>query len=206
MKGKKLRIGIVAALLVAMFAMATIPTEAATDLKITDYNLNELQYHAQWASYGSGWLMKWPSTLDAKYQYSRWVGNIHATQVNDNYNGYPGECVSLVKALAKNNVATANWIKGNNVIWAYAVGSPIAPGTAIATFNSNNKYEPGHAAFFRSYTYDIWTGQVNGFWVWDQNYLPSKGKVVAWHWIKMTSTTNPLDVGNANNYFVVRVP
>lgn len=205
MKGRGIRIWAVIGLLVAaMFAMA-MPAEAATDLKITDYNLNILQNHAIWVLYGNGYLMQWPSLLDANYQYLRMVGSIKATQVNDMDNLYPGECVSLVKSLSKSRVITSNWIKGDNVIVSGIFGVPIAPGTAIATFNSNNKYEPGHAAIFRSYTYDRWTGRINGFWVWDQNYLPNKGKVVAWHWIPVKSTTNPIDPNSANNYWVIRV-
>lgn len=207
-KGIKSLAAVILLIMATMFAMAT-PTEAAQDLRITDYNLDVLKYRATWTPYDYGELMLWPSLMDATYQYKKMVGSISAVTVNDNYNtnGLLGECVSLVKALSKNNVVTSDWQKGDNVLFSVWQGSPARPGEVIATFNSNGKYEPGHAAIFRSYVFDS-SGKITGILVWDQNYLPSppNGGVVARHIIRSKGTTYPTDSTNADNYYTVRVP
>jgi len=148
--------------------------------------------------------MRWqlgPINLDATCQKLKWVGNIPAVSVDDNQcNGcYYGECVSLAKALSKSNVVTGDWERGSKVMSSY-----VQPGTVIATFNSQSEYQAGHTAIFRGYTYS--GVQKTGILVWDQNYLPDKGKVVARHSIRSKGITYPTHPSNANNYYVVRVP
>ncbi len=197
MNRRMLSTGIAAILLIAMFVIVTAPVEA-TELRITDNNLNVLQKQAKWTTYSNGELMLWPSLLDAKYQNKRMVGTISATQVNDSNNKYPGECVSLAKALSKNDVATGSWTKGVTLF----TSNLVAPGTVIATFGGTNGGYYGHTAIFTGeYTYS--NGKRDGIIVWDQNYLPSLGKVVAKHAIKTSGTTL---VTNANKYYTVIVP
>lgn len=209
MNGSKIRIGVIAILLVAMFAI--VPSaQAAQDLRITDYNLNSLQNWGTWMSYGSGELLVWegyPGILDVNYQKLKMVGTIRATTVADNKGRLYGECVSLVKALSKSNVVTDNWQKGDNVLFSVWQGSPARPGEVIATFDSNGKYKPGHAAIFRSYIFGS-SGKITGIKVWDQNYLPPppNGGVVARHDIRSKGTTYSTDPTNADNYYTVRVP
>ena len=187
---------ILAVLLLTVAMLATVTTaEAAQDLKITDHNLYALKYWGSWTSYGSGELLRWegyPATLDANYQKQRMVGSIRATTVADNNGWYWGQCVSLVKALSKNNVATSNWQRGDKVMTSYNV----MPGTVIATFNSNGNYY-GHVAIFRGYIYN--NGRV-GIMVYDQNYVSPY--VVGKHDLMAYGT----GVSDADNYYVVRVP
>jgi len=197
MSGNKIRILAVLLLVVAGFAM--VPSASASkELRITDYNLDVLRNKATWTSYSNGQLMLWPSLLDAKYQNKRMVGTISATQVNDSNNKYPGECVSLVKVLSKSGVATGSWTKGTPM-FTYNL---IAPGTAIATFGGSGGGYYGHVAIFTG-EYTATNGKRDGFMVWDQNYLPPLGGVVAKHAIKTSGTTF---VTNANNYYTVVVP
>ncbi|MFA6097664.1 MAG: BPSL0067 family protein [Candidatus Paceibacterota bacterium] len=195
MKKRMLSVGIVAILL---FAMAMVPAGAASDLKITDYNLNSLQNWGTWTQYKyTGWaLLRWeygPSILDATYQKKRMVGDVPAITVADMKGGYWGECVSLVKALSKSTVATDGWAKGDNVV---LTGS-VKPGTAIATFNSAGVYS-GHVAIFRDYVRDS-GGKIKEVLVWDQNYVSPY--VVGRHNFKIAGS----GVNNASSYYVVRV-
>jgi len=192
-------------LLLAMFAMVTT-AEAERDLKITDYNLNALKYRFSWAPYGNGELMIWqpgPTNLDANYQKPRMVGNIRATTVADNNGWLWGQCVSFVKSLSKNNVATSNWIRGRQVI----NNGDLSQGTVIATFKSNGKYdswgETTHVAIFDRWHWVYLGGgrwKIDGFYVWDQNYVSSY--VVGRHLLKQSGLGN----NNADNYYVVRIP
>lgn len=198
----RFRMGIIAILLIAMFAMV-MPAEASQELRITDYNLDVLKNKAKWTAYSNGELMLWPSLFDAKYQYKKMIGNIGAVTVNDNYNSTRllGECVSLVKALSKNNVQTKDWKKGTP-LFTYNL---IAPGTAIATFGGSGGEYYGHTAIFTGeYTYS--NGKRDGFVVWDQNYLPKLGGAVAKHVIRRKGVTSPGDATNADNYYAVIVP
>ena len=69
---------------------------------------------------------------------------------------YTGQCVSYVKRACPSLRATASWRKGNAVKGL----STLARGTAIATFDSNNRYL-GHAAIYVSQN-------TAGLQVWDQ--------------------------------------
>ncbi len=203
MSGNKIKIlAVLGLLIVAIFAM--VPNASATkELRITDYNLEVLRNKAAWTPYSYGQLMLWPNSLDAKYQYKKMVGSISAVTVNDNYNsnGLLGECVSLAKALSKNNVQTKYW-KSGVTLFTYNL---IAPGTVIATFGGSGGGYYGHTAIFTGeYTYS--NGKRDGIMVWDQNYLPNKFGVIARHSIKAKGTTYPTDVNNANNYYTVVVP
>lgn len=128
------------------------------------------------------------------------VGTIRAVSVDDNQCTvkFYGECVSFAKALSKSNVVTGDWKPGVS-LFTYNL---IAPGTVIATFGGSGGGYYGHTAIFTGeYTYS--NGKRDGIMVWDQNYLPNKGKVVARHAIKTSGTTL---VTNANNYYTVVVP
>ena len=192
-------------LTVAIFATATT-AEAATDLRVTDHNLYALKYWGSWTSYGSGELLRWegyPAALDVNYQKQRMVGNIRATTVADNNGWYWGQCVSLVKALSKNNVATGSWIRGRQVM----NNGDLTQGTVIATFRSDGSYDSWggstHVAIFDRWHWVYlgggrWT--IDGFYVWDQNYVSSY--VVGKHLLKQSGYGN----GDADRYYVVRVP
>lgn len=188
----KINIAATILLFAAIFVVAT-PAEAVQDLSITSYNLDILQSHATWTSYGSGKLMTWPSSLDATNQRSITIGSITGTEVADNNGYYWGECVSLAKSLSKNNLGTNSWIKGNNVISSYSV----TPGTIVATFGADGHYS-GHVAIFASYL--IVQGQPIGINIWDQNYIATHA--VGKHTLMNTGS----GVGDADNYYVVRVP
>lgn len=68
-----------------------------------------------------------------------------------------GQCVSYVKTVCPALPRTADWKKGAKV----RDNKDILPGTVIATFNAQDKYE-GHAAIYESQTsagvlvYDQW--------------------------------------------------
>ena len=198
-------LAVVGLLIMAMFVTVTT-AEAATDLKVTDYNLNALKYYGSWTSYGSGELLRWegyPAALDASYQRQRMVVSIRATTVADNNGWYWGQCVSLVKALSKNNVATGNWIRGRQVM----NNGDLSQGTVIATFRSDGSYDSWggstHVAIFDRWHW-VYLGNyqwgIDGFYVWDQNYVSSY--VVGKHLLKQSGSGN----GDADNYYVVRVP
>ncbi len=200
MSKKGIRTIAVTVLLIAALCAATMPAQAAQDLKITDRNLQALQYWGSWIPYSYGELLEWeygPAILDARYQRLRWVGNIPATTVADCNGWLEGECVSLAKALSKSTVTTGYWSRGDKVMT-----SNVAPGTVIAKFNADGTYDSwggtGHTAIFRSHTYS--GGQRTGILVWDQNYVSPY--VVGRHSLGTSGT----GVNNANNYYVVRVP
>lgn len=113
----------------------------------------------------------------------------NATEVADNFGGFDGECVSLVKAATKNNATTSTWRRGAGVF------SGLASGTAIATF-PGGRYS-GHTAIFLSYVRS--GGSVVGIRVADQNWL---AREVKRHVIRRGGS----GVSNANNYFAVIVP
>jgi len=203
MSGNK--IGILAVLLLIVAGLAMMPSASALqDLRITSYNLNSLQNWGTWMPYSYGELLIWegyPSILDVNCQKLKMVGTIRTVSVDDNQCSvrYYGQCVSFAKALSKSNVATGDWDRGNKVM-----SSNIQSGTVIATFNSAGDYTPGHTATFRDYIYA--NGIKTGIRVWDQNYLPNLGGVVARHNIMSKVTVSLTNPNNANNYYVVRVP
>jgi hypothetical protein len=212
----KIRNGVLAAglIIVVMFAMAT-PAGAVKDLVITNYNKGYLA-DTYWTPYYNGWLpnaelLGWASSqyyLDATYKSMRWVGSIQSTMVSDNTNQFPGQCVSLAKALSKSNVPTIaqypgdtnHWTKGRQVM-----GSNVVRGTVIAKFNADGTYDSwgstGHAAIFDVYaTMQGSNIRKDGFRVWDQNFVSPS--VVGRHILWAESS----GVYNANNYYVVQVP
>lgn len=131
--------------------------------------------------------------LDANYKYPIWVGSIQGTQVNDNYNGFPGECVSLGKALS--HIQTAGYTRGRRVM-----DGGITKGTVIATFSDPNTFS-GHLAIFEMYaTLQGPNVRKDGFRVWDQNFVSSHavGRHELW--------PEGSGVYNANNYYVVQIP
>ncbi len=126
---------------------------------------------------------------DAHFAFKREVGS-NDTEVADNHDGYWGECVSLVKAAAKNDTVTSAWRPGANVF------AGLASGTAIATFPGGH-YD-GHTAILLSYVKDA-GGHVIAIRVGDQNWL---GRTVKRHIIRKGGS----GVSNANNYAAVLVP
>ncbi|MBU4368877.1 BPSL0067 family protein [Patescibacteria group bacterium] len=180
----------------AMFAMAA-PAQALQDLTITDNNLKGLMWWTTWTPYGSdgGDLAVWPGSFET-YGASKtllYIGSIRAIKIGD------GECVAFAKAMSNtNNIASSNWRRGINVM---STTTYIPRGTLVATFFGSNGGYSGHVAIFGGYIYDL-SGNRNGIFVWDQNYLPNHGNVVARHFIRTSGT----GVNNANNYYVVQVP
>jgi len=125
---------------------------------------------------------------NAHFSHKRETGS-NATEVADNFGGFWGECVSLVKAATKNNAVTSSWRRGANVF------DGLAAGTAIATF-PGGRYS-GHTAILLSYVKS--GGKVVGMRVADQNWL---AREVKRHVIRKGGS----GVANANNYFAVLVP
>jgi hypothetical protein len=173
-----------------------------TTLTITQTNKDKLS-NACWIKQDSNnWLLQWTgcngrsggTDLDALHKTWTNVGGVTGTVLNDNFNtaGLLGECVSMVKALSKNNTTTPNWKPGVNVV----SDNNVIAGTAIATF-VNGSYQ-GHAGFFAGYMRDSY-GAVLGIWLWDQNF---GAKAVKEHRIYRTGQ----GTSDADNYYVVLVP
>ncbi len=112
-----------------------------------------------------------------------------------------GECVAFANALSnRNNIPATDWRRGINVMSATTY---IPAGTIIAKFQTDGTYDTfggtGHVAVFAGYQYDVFLRRV-GIFVWDQNYLPSHGKVVARHLIGISGA----GVTNANSYYIAQ--
>lgn len=186
---------------------------SATDLKITDNNLNTLDsftYSGAWYNvgmntyvlnwYGGGEYFEEPCKDPALY-----CGIVTATIMADYVGNYWGQCVSMVKNLAHNTVACDDWYRGAKVI-----NGGISPGTPIARFkwdSTEQKYKyfsdyTCHAAIFWEYTYDQY-GNINGTMVWDQNWDDNELEqgIVMMHKI---SKTDEGDINNANAYYVIQ--
>lgn len=188
---------VIGLLMVAMFAaMTTNASAAKQDLHITDNNLKALMWWTVWTPYESNGadLATWPAAFNT-YGGSKtlvYYNSIPAIKVRN------GECVAFVNALAnRNGISSDDWDRGINVMSA---STDITRGTIIATFSDLTTYY-GHVAIFGGYLYDS-TGRRNGLFVWDQNYVPSYGGVVARHFIKTSNTK----VMNAASYYVVQGP
>ncbi len=195
----------VAGLLLMAIAMAT-PAGAMQDLKITELNRYYLA-NTYWTPYYNGWLsnaelLGWTAgqRLYVNYKYPIQVGSITATQVNDNYNGFPGECVSFGKALS--HIQTAGYRKGKRVM-----DGGIAQGTVIGVFKSDGTYDgsgaTGHIAIFDAYVSQIGLPigpKPPGFRVWDENYVSPHA--TGRHFLY----TNGNGVSDADNYYVVQIP
>lgn len=200
MKGRIKNLAVVGLLMATMFVMAT-PVQALQDLRITDYNnfiLWSFTYgnyqSGAWYPYGSGYLLNynWGGAQLDTYGGSKtpvYIGSWKAIKVRD------GECVTFVNALANRNYKSSDdWERGRRVM-----DGGVIRGTLVATFTDPYTYN-GHVAVFDSYYYV--NGVLSGINVWDQNYLPDHGGVVARHYIRTLST----GVNNANNYYVVQGP
>lgn len=188
-------LAVIGLLVVAMFAMVQ-SVSALEDLHITDGNLKALMWWTTWAPYDTNGadLAVWPAVFNTHGGSTTLVkyGSISAIKVRD------GECVLFVNALANRNYRVASeWRRGTHVLSATTF---IPPGTFIATFSSPTVYS-GHVAIFGGYLYDA-TGKRNGIFVFDQNYVPDHGGVVARHFIRSSNTK----VMNAASYYVVRGP
>lgn len=194
------------------------------NLTITDYNLNYLESSAKWESYppkeGMDFMVWPPTGLDAPYMKKISINGV-TTKKNqiygvstDDYEGttiYWGECVSFVKALSHSKVATKDWVKGKQVIDT----TNLAPGTVIATFDSQDKYGSvvgKHAAIFRGYVRNS-KGELTGIQVWDQNFVQKK--TVGRHTLPIYKIANVNDQtsklpikgeNGAYDYYVVQVP
>jgi len=136
---------------------------------------------------GGKLLWSYGQSLDATYK--RFSGVY--TQLDDNFgtSNLWGQCVSAVKALAKSNVPTSQWKKGDQV-----VNGGVSSGTVCATFSgSGGTFISGsdHVVIFKAPI-------SNGIEVWDQNWYPL---VVGKHTISRSGS----GVVNANNYYTVLV-
>lgn len=193
---RKISLAVSILLIVAMFAMIT-PVEAVvvSDLRITDDNnfwLWAFTYGnyrtGAWYPYNYGYLLDYDHGVSLNtYGGSKtlvYIGSIPAIKIRD------GECVTFANAMANRNGKSAvDWRRGARVM-----DGGISRGTLVATFRADGTYDTfggtGHVAIF-----DTYQGS-SGFSVWDQNYLPDHGGVVARH----TFTTS------AGNYYVVQGP
>jgi hypothetical protein len=106
------------------------------------------------------------------------------------------KCVSLVKAVTKNNTATSGWTRGVNVV----ASKTVATGTAIATFMGPGNTYAGHTGIFVGYAKDA-AGNITGFNVYDQNW---SAKAVTTHRIATSGAAG--SVNDADSYYVVQVP
>lgn len=190
-----------------------VPSASALqDLKITNDNLATLQSltgnSGAWYSYGVGFE---PQLL--KYNYGNnlntydgsktavYVGTMKAIKIRD------GQCVLFANAMAnRNGIIASNWKRGRSVIWS---GESMPQGTFIATFKADGTYDylgtngKNHVAIFDRW-HMVYLGnyrwQIDGFYVWDQNYVSPL--LVGRHLIKQTGSST----GDADNYYVVQVP
>ena len=202
-KGNKTRMLAILLLMVAMLATVTT-AEAATDLKVTDYNLTMLQVltnsETAWYLYGTGLepqLLKYDyGTLLNTYGKSKtaiYVGSRKAIRIGN------GQCVDFAKAMSNTgDIASSSWTRGNRV---FDDGS-ITQGTVIATFSSPTVYS-GHVAVFDRWHW-VYLGNyqwgIDGFYVWDDNYVVDY--LAGRHLLKQSGS----GVGDADNYYVVKVP
>lgn len=201
-------------LIMAMFAMAAVPAGAVVknDLRITSENLaalNSLTYTYPrsdfWYSYSSGLeslLLKYDqATVLNIYDGTKtavYIGTKKAIKIRN------GECVAFANDMAnRNSKSSTDWERGRQVMDIGNYGDMV-PGTLIATFSSPTVYS-GHVAIFDSWHWVYESGfnwKIDGFYVWDQNYIPDHGGVVARHFLSKSSS----GLGNANNYYVVKGP
>ena len=182
---------------------ANTSTSSLIDLQITPRNLEILQgfdnttkaYESDgsyrrllWTNYGQTLVVRNSDTNLLPAQLTGKPGVY--TRTKDCGGNFPGECVSLAKALSDSSVNTDNWTKGRSVIQ-----SSIAPGTVIATFSGDKPaYKSGedHTAILKG-------PSDNGFEVWDQNWM-FEG-VVGTH----TISAGGSGVTDADKYYVVQV-
>ena len=199
---------VVATLLIAALCVMAVPATAEHDLKVTDYNRNKLHMFTyigtSYYSYGTGiepQLLRYPYgtylNTHGKSKNLVWTGSRVTIRIGN------GQCVDFVKAVSNTaNIASGDWIRGNHVLSS----GGIAQGTVIATFKSNGRYDSwggtGHVAVFDRWhwTYSGGRWNIDGFYVWDANYVRSL--LTGRHLLKQRSS----GVNNANNYYVVRVP
>lgn len=190
-------------ILTMIYAAAIPATATDTIYRANQENLNFLTSNAAWAPYGtmyseSTYLLQQGVPWRAlPVTNMRWVtvGNIRTCTVGDNAGKSYGQCVDFAKAVAKYDVVTSGWKQGNKV-----VSGGLSPGTIVATFPGGKYY--GHVAVFAGYSYDSKTKVINGFWVWDQNYIPPYGGVVGKHVLKINNKGGTSD---ANAYYAVIV-
>ncbi|MDD3191091.1 MAG: BPSL0067 family protein [Candidatus Pacebacteria bacterium] len=190
MNSKKTARACILLLVFCILCATTSSAQAAREFWITDNNYDVLDNSAAWTSYSYGYLLLWPNSLSVSSQTVYSVGSISATKVCD------GECVSFVKHVSGVFVSTSNWEKGSS-LFTYNL---IRPGTAIATFWGTGNSYGGHTAIFVDYYYE--NGERTGIIVWDQNFLPDHGKVVAKHIIRRSGS----GLSDADNYYTVLIP
>lgn len=202
-RGNGIKVLAIAGLLIVAMFTAVMPVQARYDLKIVDTNRYYLANSASsdWYSGGTGiepYLLKYWNTgaLLLTFGASKTpvtYGSIKATKIGD------GQCVAFVKALSNTNgIASYRWKTGRQVMDIGNYGD-LAQGTVIATFTSKDNYN-GHVAVFDRWhwTYSgVW--KIDGFYVWDQNYVVSN--LVGKHLFKQTGSGS----GDADNYYVVQL-
>lgn len=198
---RKVSMAAIGLLIVAIVVMApTVEAVVVNDLKITDENnfwLWSFTYgnyrSGAWYPYSYGYLLDYNHGVALNtYGGSKtlvYVGSIPAIKIRN------GECVTFVNALANRNTKSSDdWDRGKRVM-----DGGVSRGTLIATFTDPYTYS-GHVAVFDSYYYT--NNVLSGINVWDQNYLPDHGGLVARHYIRTLSS----GVNNANNYYVIKGP
>jgi hypothetical protein len=138
----------------------TIAASSLHRIYATDGNLFKLNH----GCFGGG-TFDWDCSSnldghDAAFTHKTRVGT-NSTEVADNFGGFWGECVSLVKAATKNNTTTGGWVEGAGVF------TGLRSGTAIATFSSGHYI--GHTAIFLGYVKNA-SGSTIGIRIADQNW------------------------------------
>lgn len=154
----------------------------------TDGNLYKLTHGCF-----SGGTFDWACGSDLDGRHANFTHKMRVdtndTEVADNYGGYWGECVSLVKAATKNNTVTGGWVEGAGVF------TGLRSGTAIATFSNGHYY--GHTAIFLGYVKSS-SGATIGIRVADQNW---GARIVKRHVLYRSGT----GVADADRYHAILV-
>lgn len=111
-------------------------------------------------------------------------------------NGYGYQCVGFVKAASDELrwITTSNWIKGTRV----SSNNLPSPGTIIATFGSDGKYDFGHAA--------IYINKIGNYiYVLDQNWDGTGQNPVGKIYLHAIAFTGNGGLSDANSYYRVEV-
>lgn len=148
-------------------------------------------------NYDANNMLRWYGTVDkfgggslgADHKDMIGTGISALVQVADLKGDFPGQCVSMVKALADRAVPeTAKWQQGGKVM-----AGGVTPGTAVATFTSGKYFNDGahHVGFFEKY-------EAGGFVIYEQN-----GRSLA---LKLQVGKRTLSSTSANNFYVLLAP
>lgn len=187
--------------LILMFSIAATPA-TATVYKATQANIKFLHSYSNWAPYGtmygeSTFLLNQRPPLTAipiKNKKIVQINDIWACEAGNNAGTQYGQCIDFARAVTGTD---ARWTRGSRVTAGGA-----SPGDIVSTFGSDGKYDNRHVAVFAYYTYDSNTRAINGFWVWDQNYIYQNPGLVGKHVLKINGKGT---VSDASIYYIANV-